>query len=242
MKAVFNKSFGISCIIVSVVALIAGCQHEPSLAPNGGGTDGPVDSIPTPCDPQIVYFQQQVLPLLVSSCAIPGCHDPATAENDVILNSYENVMATADVRPNDPDGSDLYEVIVEEDPEDRMPPSGQFPPLSAQEIALIRQWILQGATNTSCESATCDTTNVLYSNKIESIVSTKCQGCHSGSNPQGSISLLTYAQVRDQALNGQMLNAVQHTGSAVPMPFNSNQLPQCEIDQIRIWIENGAPQ
>ncbi len=227
-------------IIAIIVLAIGSCQHEP-LVPPGQTPDGggPVD--PDPCDPEVVYFEQEILPLIVSSCAIPGCHDPGSAEDDVILNSYQNIMNTGDIDPYDPDGSDLYEVITEDDPDKFMPPPGEYPPLSSAEINLIEEWILQGAQNLSCESA-CDTTNVTYSIKIEPIISAKCQGCHSGSNPQGSISLTSYSEVRNVALNGEMQDAVQYTGDATPMPYNSNQLPQCEIDLIRIWIENGAPQ
>lgn len=245
-EAIMNKK--VYYIILFVLLAIGSCKHEPQEPPvtnnpgggNGGGGNGGPDTT-TFCDPDSIYFEQQVLPLIVSSCAIPGCHDPGTAEDNVILNSYENIMNTADVDPFDPEGSDLYEVITEDDPDKFMPPPGEYPPLSAEEVQLIQNWILQGAQNLSCESS-CDTTNVTFSMKIEPIISTKCQGCHSGGEPQGGISLTNYAEVRDVALFGTMLDAVQHTGDATPMPYNSNQLPPCEVDLIRIWIENGAPQ
>jgi len=62
-----------------------------------------------PCDPDTAYFQNDVLPLLMSSCGIAGCHDPQTAEDDVILTSYFYVMETADVEPGEPWESDLWE-------------------------------------------------------------------------------------------------------------------------------------
>ena len=52
-----------------------------------------------PCDPDTIYFQNDVLPLFQSSCGIAGCHDPLTAEGEVILTSYYYVMQTADVEP-----------------------------------------------------------------------------------------------------------------------------------------------
>lgn len=235
-------------IFTAIVLVAIGCQHEPVEAPpgmggnggGGGGTDttGPGDD---PCDPELIYFQQSVLPLLVSSCAIPGCHDAGTAEDGVILNNYENIMETGDIDPGDLDGSDLYEVITDSDPDDRMPPADEYPPLSDAEIGIIRDWILQGAQNLSC-AGDCDTTNVTYALKIEPLISTNCLGCHSGANPQGGIDLNGYGNASSVALFGDMLDAVQHTGTATPMPFGTSQLPQCEIDLIRIWIENGAPE
>ena len=233
-------------IIMVLVIVVGSCKHEPleqplTNSPAGGNGDGGGSTDSSTCDPDSVYFEQQILPLLVSSCAIPGCHDPGTAEDGVILNSFTNIVSTADVDPFDPNGSDLYEVITEDDPDKFMPPPGEYPPLSADEVELIRNWILQGAQNLSCESS-CDTTNVTFSMKIEPIIGAKCQGCHSGGEPQGGISLTNYAEVRNVALFGSMLDAVQHTGDATPMPYNSNQLPPCEVDLIRMWIDDGAPQ
>jgi hypothetical protein len=233
--------------ILGIIGLAIACTHEPAEGPitdggNGGGNGGGGGGgTLQPCDPDTIYFSQTILPLLTSSCAIPGCHDPGTAEDGVILNSYENIMNTAGVNPGDPNGSDLYEAITDDDEDDRMPPADQFPTLSAEEINLIRTWILQGAKNNTC-AAECDTLNVTYALSIQPLISSKCQGCHSGANPQGGISLTNYAQISGEALFGTMLDAVSHTGSATPMPYNSAQLPQCEIDLIRIWIENGAPE
>jgi hypothetical protein len=236
--------------------VLAGCQHEPPEAPpadpggggsgggggTGGGGGGGGGGTPVICDPDTVYFQQAVLPLIVSSCAIPGCHDPGSHEDGVTLNNYQNIFTTGDIDPFDLDGSDLYEVITETDPDKLMPPPDQYPSLSADEIALIRDWILQGALNNSCESAACDTTNVTYIASIEPIISTKCMGCHSGANPQGDLSLTNYSEVSSEALFGDVLAAVQHQSGVTAMPYNSEMLPQCEIDLIRIWIENGAPE
>lgn len=228
------------------VLIIISCKHEPPEPPlNGGngGTGGPDNpQNPYPCDPDTIYFSQTILPILVSNCAMSGCHSAESAEDGVILNNYENVINTGDVRAFDLDGSDLFEAITDDDPDKFMPPPGEGNPLTTEQVALIAAWINQGALNLSCNDATCDTTNVTYALKIEPIIAAKCLGCHSGSSPQGDISLSGFANVRDQAIDGNMLDAVQHTGNVTPMPYQSNQLPQCEIDLIRIWIENGAPQ
>ena len=228
-----------------LIVLLWCCQHDPLEGPpgsdpnNGGGGGG---GAPELCDPDSIYFQQSVLLLIVSSCAIPGCHDPGAAEDDVILNNYNNIINTGDVDPFDLNGSDLYDVITEDDPDKLMPPPDEFPSLTEDEIAIIRNWILQGALNNSCESASCDTTNVNFSSSIEPIFSAKCTGCHSGDTPQGGISLTNYAEISSESLFGDVLAAVQHQEGVTNMPFNSPQLPQCEIELIRIWIENGAPE
>ena len=46
-----------------------------------------------PCDPDTVYFEMDVLPILLSSCGKSGCHD-ATAQDGVRLDSYAATMAS----------------------------------------------------------------------------------------------------------------------------------------------------
>lgn len=178
--------------------------------------------------------------MLSASCAFSGCHDASTAEDGVILDNYWNILQTADVDPGDPQASDLYQVLVEDyDDDQRMPPYPDYEPLSSEQIDLIFTWIAQGALYNAC--AGCVAENVTFETVIGSLIQNRCQSCHSGSDPDGGILLTNYDQISNVALNGPMLDAVQHTGTATPMPNNSPQLPQCEIDQIEIWINNGAP-
>lgn len=126
--------------VILVAILIVQCRHEPDKVPISGD----------PCHPDTVYFERDIMPLLNSSCAKSGCHDAETAMDGVILNNYANVMSTGDVRPGNPNGSDLYEVITENDARKRMPPP-PLPPLSNEQIALVQKWILQGAQNLTCD-------------------------------------------------------------------------------------------
>lgn len=125
---------------VLVAILIVQCRHEPDKIPITGD----------PCHPDTVYFERDIMPLLNSSCAKSGCHDAASATDGIILDNYANVMAKGDIKPGNPDDSDLYEVITDNDPLDRMPPP-PVPPLSAEQIAMVRKWIQQGAQNLTCD-------------------------------------------------------------------------------------------
>ena len=73
-----------------------------------------------------------------------GCHDDGSHQDGVVLTSYEKVMATADVRPGRPDNSDLYEVLIETDPDKKMPRPPRNP-LTNTQIGQIKKWIEQGA-------------------------------------------------------------------------------------------------
>lgn len=134
-----KRSILLLAIAFVISLLIIQCRHEPEKPPISGNT----------CHPDTVYFKRDILPLLLSSCAYAGCHDAATAMDGVKLDNYENVMATADVKPGNPNSSDLYEVLVEDDEDKRMP-RPPFPRLSNEQIAMVRKWIQQGAKNNDC--------------------------------------------------------------------------------------------
>jgi len=234
-----------SVVFFFVVLFIAGCQHqtgdlpapEPGGGNSGGGTGGGGTS--APCDSSKVYFQQQVLPVLISNCAMSGCHDDASHQDGVILTSYEKIMATADVRPGRPNNSDLYEVLLETDPDKRMP-RPPASPLQQNQVQLIKKWIEQGALNLSCQSI-CDTTQFTYSSSVKSIITNHCQGCHSGVTAQGGIDLSTYAGVKMKIDDGRLWGAINHFPGFSAMPKNGNKLTTCELTQIRKWIETGSP-
>lgn len=224
---------------LSIFALLS-CKHSPLIDDQTGpGTDPVVDS--TDCDPNIVYFENEVLPIFSSNCAIPGCHDALTAQDGVMLENYLSIMSTGDVEQNNPFDSEVYEVIIETDPSDLMPPPSSGLSLSAEEISTIYDWIDQGALNNSCADLSCDSTNVTFQQVILPIINTHCAGCHGGSNPQGGISLSSYANIKAKVDDGGLGGSINHQAGFVAMPYNQNQLSTCKIAQINKWINDGAP-
>jgi len=233
-------------VIISIVGAVNlnSCKHEP-LVPKGSNDngDGDGDGTGIPCDPNIVYFNQQILPILVSSCAKSGCHDAASAQDGVILNTYSNVMATGDVRPFDLSGSDLWEVITDSDPDDRMPPQGESP-LTAAQINLITLWINQGAQNLVCDDnlGPCDSTNVTYTAGVRPILLNKCVGCHTSATPSNNnVNLSNYSGVATVAANGKLVGTVKHLQGFIAMPKNGPKLNDCEISKIVNWVSSGYP-
>lgn len=235
------------------------CVHEP-IPPSDVGQGSDTDTTGTgggnndttgqgggnadqPCDPDTAYFQNDILPLLNSSCGVSGCHDPATASDNVILTNYTDIMATADVRPGDPTGSDLYEVLVETDPDKKMPPPGSGISLTNDQINLIYTWIQQGAQNNACDpnAGQCDTINMSYANDIAPVINTHCQGCHNNSVQSGNVNLEGHANVASYANSGQLYGSIAHLPGYKPMPQGQSKLDDCTIKQIKSWIDDGAP-
>ena len=247
MAKIIQTGLGMVILLMLLIQFNA-CKHDPFITEDDmmpiDTTDNPIDTteMGMPCDPDKVYFALEIQPILTSNCAFSDCHDAASAQDGVVLTSYKRVMQTADVRAFDLDGSDLYEVITDSDPDKRMPPPPRASLTSAQ-INLIATWILQGAENLECDpdAGVCDTDNVSYATIIVPILQNTCLGCHSGSTPSGGINLSTHAGVQTVALNGRLVGAVSHDSAYSSMPQGGQKLSDCKIDQIRAWVDAGAP-
>lgn len=88
----------------------------------------------------------------------------------------------------------------------------------------------------------CNTENVKYSTNIASIVATSCasSGCHDATTAASGIILETYEQVKRSVDAGGFLGSILHENGYAPMPLGGQFLPQCDIDQIQVWIDSGA--
>lgn len=220
------------------------CKHSPIT---GAPFTDPVDTSSTgsgqPCRPDSVYFQTQVLPLLISNCARAGCHDATTRAEGIVMTDYAQVISTGKVKAGNPADSKLYKVIVETRPDKRMPPPPSAP-MSPEQAALIRKWIEQGARNNTCDvnAGLCDTTTVTYSGFMQPLIEAYCKGCHSGASPQGGLSLATYAEVKAIAQSGRLYGSVTHQPGYSPMPKGGAALPACSVSKIKRWINLGMPQ
>jgi cytochrome c551/c552 len=191
------------------------------------------------CDSNLVYFQRDVLPILVSNCAISGCHDQASATNGVILDSYEDVMNQ--VQSNLPDESNLYRVITSTDPAEVMPipPTS---PLSSDQIQIIRDWIEEGALDLTCDSTgggDCDIVDVSWSQFVKPTIDANCLSCHNDNNQSGGVNLSSIANVRATQSNNRFFGSINHDPGFSQMPQSQARLDQCTIDKIKSWIDEG---
>lgn len=192
------------------------------------------------CDPDTVYFVQDVLPIFQGNCATSGCHGGSYGQAGIRLDTYTHIITTGHIHAGSPNSSLAYEYMVTNGG-NRMPPwpAAHLPSATTN---LVYTWIMQGALNNSCDaSGGCDTNNVTFSGNILPIMQASCISCHSSSNPQGGLQLSNYAEISTQALNGSLLQSVNGSSNFVQMPYQAAALPQCKIDQIRIWIQDGAP-
>ena len=93
-----------------------------------------------------VEFSRDIQPILNQNCV--ACHGGVRQKNGVSFIFREEALGTGKsgrrtIVPGDPDASELMARVTSKDPETRMPYHG--PPLQPQQIALLREWIKQGA-------------------------------------------------------------------------------------------------
>ncbi len=232
------------CIIIAMVA----CRHHPDFSM----VNKPVETIvPTPwqnpdsCHPDSVYFTNTIAPILNAYCGSEDCHDAVDPQKDIDVTSYGSIMNSDEgefVAAGNLGDSKLYEAIMLADinDEDHMPPA-ESTQLNSEQIALLTQWILQGAINNSC-IADCDTSLAsTYNAVVMPIIQNNCIGCHGTTNPSGNISFTSHAQVAAAAADGSLMGCLTGSYPYPIMPENTYGLPQCMIDQIQEWIVAGMP-
>jgi mono/diheme cytochrome c family protein len=93
-----------------------------------------------------VDFNRDIRPILSDACF--QCHGPDVSQRkaDLRLDTKTGLFGGNEpVVPGKPDESELLRRLVSDDPQERMPPPKSGKKLTARQIALVRDWIAQGA-------------------------------------------------------------------------------------------------
>ncbi|WP_338768797.1 hypothetical protein WAF17_08525 [Bernardetia sp. ABR2-2B] len=114
--------------------------------------------------------------------------------------------------------------------------------------------LLLGFVFTSCEwkneeeegitVTDCDTSQVTLSGDVKPILQTNCYPCHSNtaaSSIGAGINLEDYESLKSRADGGSLLGSISHMSGFSPMPKGAAQISKCNLDFVKAWIENGAP-
>ncbi|MEN9334568.1 MAG: hypothetical protein RLY35_1748 [Bacteroidota bacterium] len=215
------------CTILAL-GIFAACKHDYPAPSNE-----PTVSMTCPSD--TVYFQNSILPILVSNCAMSGCHDEHSAREGVILTDYVNVITTGGVNRGNANRSELYRAITNSD--EIMPPAN-YGTLSSEEINLIKTWINQGAKNNMCGK--CDTLNFTFATGVWPIVDMYCQNCHSSATSENGYH--QYNSWNDIVADSEAFwGSIRNINGYKLMPQNTTGLNDCQQTIIRKWLNAGAP-
>lgn len=234
-----TSAFATVIFFMIVIHMTSSCKHE-ILNPTGVIT--PQDSIGSnttisingwKCSPDTVYFQYDILPILLSSCAPSGCHDAASRADGYQLTDYASAIKKG-VSVGRASNSKLYTEIQK----GSMPPKNSGITMTQAQKDVIAKWINQGAKNMTCNPSfgQCDTVNVKFSNFIAPLVQNKCQGCHTSTQPV----LTNYTQIKASVQSGKFWGSINHAAGFSAMPKGSAKLPSCELTKINAWIKAGA--
>lgn len=96
-----------------------------------------------------IDFSKQIRPILSENCFF--CHGPDEKKREAGLrlddetSSKKNHDGVIAVVPGNPDKSALIERVLSKDPDEIMPPPKQHKTISPVQIALLKEWIQQGA-------------------------------------------------------------------------------------------------
>ena len=94
------------------------------------------------------FFARHIYPVLDTKCV--GCHGTNKEQAGLRLDSYESLMAGGKdgivIAPRNPDGSILLKKVTLPPNDPHFMPAEGRTPLTPEEIARIRAWVLQGAS------------------------------------------------------------------------------------------------
>jgi hypothetical protein len=182
-----------------------------------------------------ICFQEDVLPIFISNCAMSGCHSAGEHKAGYDLTNYDGIMEG--VKAKHPLFSEVYKVVKGNNPS---MPAKPYPNLTRTQVNTIRQWIQAGARNTSnCTS--CDSSNYTFSGRIRPLVQNWCVSCHNASVSGGGYDFSSYSGITVAIKVGSFLGSIQHAPGYSPMPQNGSSLSNCDINAIEKWIKVGYP-
>lgn len=194
-------------------------------------TNNPAWSNPYAC------FERDILPLMISSCGVSGCHDPVSREEGYNFTTYQGILKG--LNPGNPGNSKIYKSVTKSESDDLMPPP-PYSRLSQAQVDTIYNWILRGALDEACGEL-CDTVDVTYTTHLADIIDVSCTGCHSGTSPQGGVYMRNYSDLVASVNNGSMPSVLRGSNSYSMMP-PFNPLSECSVRGFELWIENGMPE
>ncbi|MEX2187830.1 MAG: c-type cytochrome domain-containing protein [Pirellulales bacterium] len=142
-------AFHTAVIAVFVVVTLATANDAPRATEPDDKAAAPAPAAPMPPPTPAagtVSFRRDIAPLLVEKCQ--ACHGPDKSESSFRVDTFARLKTAGDnelapFTAGKPDDSELLRLIASDDKDERMPKDGE--PLSAEQIALVKKWIEQGA-------------------------------------------------------------------------------------------------
>jgi len=126
------KKASIYLIIEFSLILLVSCTSDERIEPEGAV-------------PEVVSFEQDIIPIFQARCAFTGCHVETHPTLDLQASvAFEELFNTNEIDLDNPTNSKIYRRITGETPP-QMPLGME--PLNESQMETILRWIEQGAPN-----------------------------------------------------------------------------------------------
>ena len=205
-------------------------------------------------------FKTHILPILQNNCV--KCHGEEKQKDDLRLDTYEWVLKGGEhgavVVAEDLIESSLFQrITLPADDDDIMPPKDG--PLSDNEIALIKNWIANGA-KAEAEVAppqpevveTKPEGSSVFVEYVLPVLKSSCVDCHGPDKQKAGLRLDTIAAVLKGSKEGPVVKGGSPDESSLYqriilpaddddiMPPKGDPLSKAQTDLIKLWIVSGA--
>lgn len=87
----------------------------------------------------------------------------------------------------------------------------------------------------------CTATMATFSVDVEPILIAHCNRCHRNDRQDGNVNLEGYQNVKPYADDGFLYGTTNHDPGYAVMPTSGVKIPFCDIEKLRLWIADGAP-
>ncbi len=184
----------------------------------------------SPMQKQKIDYARDIAPIMKASCT--GCHGAVKPAAGLDLTTMEGVRKA--VRPTNADGSLLLQRVLGKGGKQQMPIG--MPPLPNSQVALIRDWIDQGAGNAPLVS---------YSKDVLPLFKAHCVTCHGSTNPAAGLDLSKGDSIKKVVVAGKpeasaLVQRLKGLGGKQQMPIGFAPLSAAQIGSVEQWIAAGA--
>lgn len=88
----------------------------------------------------------------------------------------------------------------------------------------------------------CATDSLTYDDDIIHLLWATCKTCHQQGRADGGVSLSGYEEVLISVDNGSLLGSLDFRPGYSPMPPSGEKWSDCNIEKMRAWIQDAAPE
>ncbi len=202
-----------------------------------------------------IDFARQVQPILESACV--HCHGVDKDKGDFRLHTLEDTIKGNDngpgLTPKDPAKSAIYTTLILPADDDMVMPPEKEGLLDPAQIAVIKQWIEEGAewpAGLTLEQ----TPRISFEKHIQPILEQNCVTCHNPEKDKGDWILSTKKEAFETGDNAPNIVAFVPEKSGLytltaldaddddlmPPAKSGGPLKKDEISLLKAWIEQGA--